>query len=164
MQKLKASNKIKLFNSAKSIFILYSFKIKFFPKHRIWHVMQFRYENAVVLKEKTKRRKQKVSPYHVSAHRPRKRDPITRGKRNQAARVRVGAMAFTMLHMSPCLQRLDRLEIIQTRYEINGHGTFTQLPINTRGIRIRVDHHSSGSDAVVLPRRRRRRWKRGLKS
>lgn len=72
------------------------------------------------------------SSHHIPTLGPRNRRLITNRKRNQTARTRIRAMPFTMLHMFPRLQSLDRLEVIQTWNKINSHRPITELPREIR--------------------------------
>lgn len=75
--------------------------------------------------------------HHVPTLGPGNRDLISKRKRDQTAWTGTGAMTFTMLHVFPGLQSLDRLGIIQTGNEIDGDRAITELPSESVGERRR---------------------------
>lgn len=89
--------------------------------------------------------------HHVPTLGPGNRDLIPNGKWDQTARTGIRAMAFTMLHVLPRLQSLDRLEVIQTGNEIDGHRPITELPGEIR-------HQRRREIKIVWRKRIRRRW------
>lgn len=58
-------------------------------------------------------------------------------------------MPFPVLHMPSGLQCLDRLEVIQTRDIVEGHGTFTKRPTEHEGIILRRENNGKRGSGRV---------------
>lgn len=88
-----------------------------------------KYETTII-KADTNLTKPSILSHHIPTLRPLHRHSVPRRKWNQTPPIPLRTMPLSMLHPLPRLQRLDRLDIIQTRYIIHCVHTITFPPLD----------------------------------